>query len=334
MDLKVFWKKFGMFALLLVLVAAFSLASPDTFFTTITLFNILKQASIIGVLSCGMTLLLIMGEIDISVGSRIAMTTLICGKLLTAGWPIWIVILFAIVFGALTGVLNGFLAQLLRTNVFVVTMATNYIWMGAGFLYNGAATLTGFPDAFKSISQFQIFGAIPSIAVIFAACAVISGFILAKTYFGRYLYAIGGNREAAYLAGINVKKNTLFAHLLAGVFFGIGAIILMSRTMSATANTGSSFAFECITACVLGGGQLVGGQGKMYQAMLGVLVIYVIFNGLTILGVTDYWQMALKGVLLLIAIGIEVVQRTAKVELSDKIGTKPNKKELKTAAAE
>lgn len=322
-----------MFALLVLLVTSFSLASRDTFFTTITLFNILKQASIIGVLSCGMTLLLIMGDIDISVGSRVAIITLISGKLLLANWPIWAVVLIALAIGAFGGAVNSILAQVLRTNVFVITMATNYIWMGAGYLYNGAATLTGFTDAFKNISQYQFLGIIPSIAVIFAVCALIAGFVLAKTYFGRYLYAIGGNREAAYLTGIDVKKNTLFAHILAGVFFGVGAIILLSRTMSATANTGSSFAFECITACVLGGVQLVGGQGKMYQSVLGVLVIYVIFNGLTILGVTDFWQMALKGVLLLIAIGIEVLQRTAKIDFDDKTRIKKDTQGSKAKAA-
>ncbi|MGO8694377.1 MAG: ABC transporter permease [Rectinemataceae bacterium] len=324
--LLLFWKNYGMFALLILLSAAFSISSPSTFFTSTTLFNILKQASVIGVLSCGVTLLLIMGDIDISIGPRVALITLVCGKMLNAGYPIWIVVLIALIIGALTGALNSILAQLLHTFVFVVTMGTMYIWTGIGFLYNGAATLYGFPAAFKKISQYQLFGVIPSIILIFAICAVISGFILAKTYFGRYVYAIGGNREAAYLAGIDVKKNTLFAHMLAGVFIGLGAIILMSRTMIATANTGSTYAFDCITACVLGGVLLIGGQGKMYQAMLGVLVLNVVFNGLTILGVNDFWQMVLKGIILLLAIGMEVLQRHARVDLSEAVDTKPRRR--------
>ena len=324
--LLLFWKNYGMFALLILLSAAFSISSPSTFFTSTTLFNILKQASVIGVLSCGVTLLLIMGDIDISIGPRVALITLVCGKMLNAGYPIWIVVLIALIIGALTGALNSILAQLLHTFVFVVTMGTMYIWTGIGFLYNGAATLYGFPAAFKKISQYQLFGVIPSIILIFAICAVISGFILAKTYFGRYVYAIGGNREAAYLAGIDVKKNTLFAHMLAGVFIGLGAIILMSRTMIATANTGSTYAFDCITACVLGGVLLIGGQGKMYQAMLGVLVLNVVFNGLTILGVNNFRQMVLKGIILLLAIGMEVLQRHARVDLSEAVDTKPRRR--------
>jgi len=114
--------------------------------------------------------------------------------------------------------LNALIAQALHTYVFVVTMATMYIWTGIVYVLNGAVTLYGFPQSFKQISQYLIFGIIPNIVIIFVFCALISGFILSKTFFGRYVYAIGGNREAAFLAGIDVKKNTLFAHMLAGVF--------------------------------------------------------------------------------------------------------------------
>lgn len=312
-----YWKQFGMFALLVLLVVVFSIASPKDFFSSTTLFNILKQSSVIGVLSCGVTLLLIMGEIDLSIGSRVAFITIVVGKMLNAGYPVWAAVLMGIVLGALTGALNALIAQVLHTYVFVVTMATMYVWTGVVYVMNGAVTLYGFPNAFKKISQSLFLGYVPSIILIFAVCAVISEFVLSKTYFGRYLYAIGGNREAAYLSGINVKKNTLFAHMLAGGFVGVSSIILMSRTMTAFAGTGSSYAFDCITACVLGGVLLVGGQGKMHQAVLGVLVINVLFNGLTFIGVNDYWQNVVKGLTLLLAIGMEVLQRTAKVDLTE-----------------
>ena len=218
--------------------------------------------------------------------------------------------------GAVTGAVNAVLASMLRTSTFVITMATMYIWTGVCYLINGAQTLYGFPDAFKNISQYMILGKVPSIILIFVICAVISDFILSKTYFGRHIYAIGGNREAAYLAGIDVKKNTLLVHLLAGALTGFASIILMSRTMTALASTGSSYAFDCITACVLGGVMLIGGSGKMYQAMLGVLVINVLFNGLTLMGLSDYWQQVVKGLILILAIGLEVLQRTAKVDVT------------------
>ena len=312
-----FWKKYGMFALLLFLVLVFTIAEPSNFFSGITFYNILKQASVLGVLSCGAALLLIMGEIDISIGARCAFITIVCGRMLLAGCPIWLTFVVGAAVGALTGAVNAILADILRTNTFVVTMATMYIWQGVCYLVNGAQTLYGFPDAFKKVSQYMIFGKVPSIILIFLLCAVASEFTLSKTYFGRHLYAIGGNREAAYLAGIDVKKDTLLAHMLAGVFIGVGSVILMSRTMTALASTGSSYAFDCITACVLGGVMLIGGSGKIYQAMLGVLVINVLFNGLTLMGLSDYWQTVVKGLILILAIAIEVLQRYAKVDLSE-----------------
>lgn len=330
-----YWKKYGMYALLLLLIVVFTIIEPDKFFTSVTFYNILKQASVLGVLCCGVTILLIMGEIDISVGARCAFITIICGRMLLAGVPIWLVIVAGAALGAVTGAVNAILADLLHTNTFIITMATMNIWTGVCYLINGAQTLYGFPGSFKNVSQYMIFGKIPSIIIIFLVCAVIAGFILSKTYFGRYLYAIGGNKEAAYLAGLDVKHDTLYAHMLAGAFIGIGSIILMSRTMTALANTGSSYAFDCITACVLGGVMLIGGSGKMYQAMLGVLVINVLFNGLTLMGLSDYWQTVVKGLILILAIGLEVLQRKTKISvIEDKnINKTPQPPAKKTDAA-
>ena len=311
-----YWKKYGMFALLTLLVAGFGLAVPTRFFTSVTLFNILKQASVVGVLSCGVAFLLIMGDMDISIGARVAFISIICGKMLNAEVPVWIVVLCGIAIGSVTGAINALLVQVLKTYSFVVSMAMMYVWTGICYLMNGAVTLYGFPDSFKAISQTMVFGQIPSIVLIFIACSGLAGFILSKTRFGRYVYALGGNREAAFLAGINIKKNQLAVHMLAGAFLGIATIILISRTMTAQAGIGGTFAFDCITACVLGGVLLGGGHGKMYQAILGVLVINVLFNGLTLIGVNDYWQTVVKGGILLLAISIEVLQRYAKVDLS------------------
>ena len=304
------WKKFGMLALMVILIVIFSVLSPDTFFTTTTLLNILKQASVTGVLSCGVTLMMINGAIDLSVASRMAVSTILCSTLMLKGCPIWIAVLVAVLFSVLSGVLNAILAEALKTSMFIVTMAINYIWTGVCYLAVGAATIYGLPESFKNISQFPVFGAVPSIIIVFIVCALIASFTLSKTYFGRHLYALGGNREAAYLAGINVVKTNILAHAVAGIFIGIGAVLLLSRTMTAGAITANgTYSFDCMIACVLGGVFISGGGGKMYQAILGVLVINIMFNGLTIVGVSDYWQMVLKGALLFFAVGLEVLQR-------------------------
>lgn len=303
------WKKFGMYALLIILVVGFSLASPKTFFTTTTLFNILKQASVTGVVSCGVTMMLLTGAIDLSCASRMALITIAVSTMMLAGVPIPVCILGGILIGALTGMLNAILAEMLHTTLFVVTLAINYVWTGICFLTVGAATIYGFPTEFAAISQTLVFGSIPSIIFVFAACAIVASFILSKTRFGRHVYAIGGNREAARLAGINVVKVNIMTHAVAGIFIAIGAILLMSRTMIATANTANgSYSFDCLIGCVLGGVLLGGGNGKMSNAILGILIINVLFNGLTIIGVSDYWQMVLKGAILFLAIALDILQ--------------------------
>ncbi len=314
------WKKYGMITLLLVLVGAFSLASPKTFFTSKTMYNILRQASVIGVLSCCVTMQLITGGIDLSIASRLAFTQIICAQMLLAGIPIPVVVVFAIAFAAVTGALNAVIAELLQTNMFVVSMASMYIWTGICYLTIGARTLYGLPDSYKVISQTLVFGKVPSIIFVFVASALLAHFILSKTRFGRYIYALGSNREAARLAGINVVKSNITTHAVASSFVGIAAVILLSRTMTAGAGTASAtYAFDCITACVLGGVALGGGRGSMGQTVLGVLVINVMFNGLTIIGVSDYWQMVIKGIILFIAIGLELLQRYSNLKASKKI---------------
>jgi ribose/xylose/arabinose/galactoside ABC-type transport system permease subunit len=312
-----FYKKYGMFALLIVLVVGFSLASPKTFFTSTTFYNILKQASVLGVISCGVTLLLITGAMDISIGARVGLISVMIGSMLQAGWNIYIIILCAVLTGMLTGALTAALTELLHTYVFVTSMAMMYTWIGVCYLTAGPSVMYGFPAAWKNIAQYQFFGQFPSIVLWFVGCAILAGFVLEKTYFGRYIYALGGNREAAYLAGIPVVKVSILTHAFSGFFVGIAAVVLTSRVMTASALTSSAaYAFDSITACVLGGVLLGGGVGRMYQTILGVLVLNVLFNGLTIVHVNDYWQLVVKGIVLITAIGMEVLQRYSKVTLS------------------
>jgi len=320
----IFYKKYGMFVLLVVSVVGFSIASPKTFFSTTTLWNVLKQASILGVVSCGVTILLITGGIDISIGARMGFITVLVGKMLETGVNIYSIIFIAIALGIISGAFNAFLCEVLHTYMFVVSMVMMYVWIGVCYLSIGPATMYRFPIIWKNLAQYQLFGHVPSIILWFIGCALLAGFVLEKTYFGRYIYAIGGNREAAYLAGINVKKVSILANAFSGAFIGIASILLTSRVMTATALTSSSaYAFDAITACVLGGVLLAGGSGRMYQAILGVLVLNVLFNGLTIIHVSDYWQMVIKGMVLALAIGLEVLQRYAKVDLSEKKDDKP-----------
>lgn len=312
-----FYKKYGMFCLLLGVVVLFAVLRPATFLTKATFLNILKQSSVIGTLSCGIMMIIITGSTDISAGGRVAFVTCVCGYMAIARVNIVLIILTAILIGVITGALNAILAEKLQTGVFVITIATNNIWYGFSYIMTSGIMLTGFGDDIKAISQTKVIGDIPSIGVVWIACALIVSFILDKTRFGRHVYALGGNRGAAFLAGINVAKTNIVVHALAGVFLGIGSLLLLSRSMSAIASSGSTYAFDCITACVLGGVMLGGGRGKVYQCVMGVLVINVIFNGLTICGISDFVRQVITGLVLVFAIAMEVLQRKTNTDLTD-----------------
>jgi ribose transport system permease protein len=247
-----------------------------------------------------------------------------------------LIVLTAILVGAITGGLNAWLAEKMQTGVFVISIATNNIWYGFAYIMTNGIMLTGFGDDVKALAQTKVIGDIPSIGVVWIVCAIIASFILGSTRFGRHVYALGGNRGAAFLAGINVKKTNIMVHTLAGMFLGVGSLLLLSRSMSAIASSGSTYAFDCITACVLGGVMLGGGRGKVYQCVMGVLVVNVIFNGLTIFGINDFVRQVITGLVLVFAIAMEVLQRNAKVDLSDdtaggRDAEKKNKKAVEAA---
>ncbi len=312
-----FWNKYGMFALLALLIAFFAITKPQAFLSKATFLNVLRQSSIIGTLCCGIMMVIITGATDISAGGRVSFIIVIAGNMTLAGVNVWLVILTCILLGAITGALNAILAELLHTGCFVITIATNNIWMGFAYIITNGVMLRGFGDDIKAIAQTKVIGDIPSIAVIWIVCILISSFILSYTRFGRHVYALGGNRNAAFLAGINVVKTNILVHTIAGAFLGVASALYLSRSMSANAGIGTTYAFDCLTACVLGGVMLGGGRGKVYQAVMGVLVVYVLFNGLVIYGISDYVRQVLTGVILVLAIGIEVLTRRAKIDLSD-----------------
>lgn len=311
------WQSHGMWLLLTFLIVLFSLLRPTQFFTYATFANILRQASALGMCVVGVAMVQISGATDLSVGPRVALIGIISGNMLLSGIAIWVVIITALILGAVTGALNAILTEALRTYVFVVTIATMNMWTGLINVITKGRMITGFPDVFRSISQYMIFGWIPSIAVWFILAIIIGHFIMSKTYFGRYVYALGGNRDAARLAGINVVKINIITHAVGGIFVGGSAILLLSRTMSMSPNSAGTFTFDAIVAACLGGIILSGGNGKITQAILGVCVLNVLFNGLTIIGVGDFWQQFIRGVVMLFSIGILSLQMYVKVDMSE-----------------
>ncbi len=302
------WQKIGMLAVLILLVVFFTVAS-DKFATSANVTNILRQLSVLGTAGVGVSFVMISGSTDLSVGSIIALCTVIIYKLVMAGVPIPVVCLIALLLAACCSVINGVLASALQTNPFALTLAMGNVWNGTALVLSGGLILFGLPKEFTRIAQTQVFGVIPSLIIIFAVLGLVGIFVLARSYFGRHVYALGGNAEAARLAGINTKKMTILTHAVAGLFYGAAAILYCSRTSTGDGNAASNYAYDLITAANLGGISIGGGTGHAYGAILGIFVLQVLYNGLTLLGVSDFYQRIIKGLLLVGSLTIAMLQK-------------------------
>ena len=296
------WKKVGMWFVLLVLIVIFTSISPA--FRTIGNFgNILKQISILGVAAVGISFVLISGSVDLSIGSIIALEIVIMAKLLQADVPLAIVIIVGMLVAAVCSTINGLLANTLKIPAFTITLATMNIYQGTAWLISGGKVLGGFITSKISVFATKyLFGFMPLMGLILIISSIAGIYILSKTYFGRHVYAIGGNREAARLAGINTNKTVIQIHIIAGFFYGMAGVLYLSRTMSATGSACANYAFQCITAACLGGVSTSGGEGKASGAILGVLVIGIFSNGMGVMGVNDFVQQVIQGAILLLSL--------------------------------
>lgn len=302
------WKKVGMWFVLIVLLLIFTIISP-AFRTANNFGNILKQISILGVAAVGISFVLISGSVDLSIGAIIALEIVVMAKMLQAKIPLGFVIVAGLLIAAVCSTINGLLANTLKIPAFTITLATMNIYQGVAWLISGGKVLGGFLTSKISIFATKyLFKFFPLMGVILIVSAIIGIYLLSKTYFGRYVYAIGGNAEAARLAGINTKKTTIEIHIIAGIFYGIAGILYLSRTMSATGSACANYAFQCITAACLGGVSTSGGEGKASGAILGVLVIGIFSNGMGVLGVNDFVQQVIQGGILLFALFVECLQ--------------------------
>lgn len=310
------WKKVGMWFVLLVLLIIFTSISPA--FRTIGNFgNILKQISILGVAAVGISFVLISGSVDLSIGSIIALQIVIMAKMLQAKMPLASVIIVGMLVAAVCSTINGLLANTLKIPAFTITLATMNIYQGTAWLISGGKVLGGFFTSNISVFATKyLFGFMPLMGLILIISSIVGIYLLSKTYFGRYVYAIGGNREAARLAGINTNKTVVLIHIIAGFFYGIAGVLYLSRTMSATGSACANYAFQCITAACLGGVSTSGGEGKASGAILGVLVIGIFSNGMGVMGINDFVQQVIQGAILLFALFVEFLQK--KTIMSDK----------------
>ncbi len=306
-----FYKKYGLFVILAVLVVVFSIFNRQ-FFTVGNLINILRQISMFGIVVAGYTMVMISGGCDLSVGGQLALCGMFAATLdVSLHLPVIVIFIVTIALGAVFGLVNGLLINTLNIMPLVATLGTMLFFQGASYIISGGKPIFGISNGLKFIGQGNI-GFTPTPIVLLILIAVLGYIILHKTYFGNQLYAVGGNPEAAFLAGISIKRYRLAVFAITGMMAAIAGIIMTARTGSGQPSAGSSYPFDCMTAVVLGGVSFAGGSGSMLGAMMGVVIIGVLNNGMQLIGMDSNMINCVKGVVLIAAIGIDSMQRTEK----------------------
>lgn len=306
-----FWKvyrKYGSYIILATVFLYFALTQP-TFLKTANLLNVLQQVAIYGIIATGVTFVMISGGTDLSVGGQVACNGLLMAAMMVK-WniPVPVAMLAGILVGIAIGCLNGAISAYLRVTPFVITLCTMLILNGLALVVTNGYPIYDLPESFLWLGQGWI-GPIPVSVIILVLVCIVGWFLLSKTYFGRTVYALGGNQEAARLAGINTFKLRIMVYGLCGLFTAIGTMVMMARTNTASATAGSNYQFDCLTAACLGGVTFGGGSGNMLNTFVGVLIIGILANGLILAGVNSNMQQVIKGCLLLFAIAMGAIQK-------------------------
>ncbi len=294
----------------------------EYFFTTKNVMNVLRQSSTTLIAGVGMTLLLLLGEVDLSIGSLMALSAVIMVDVLNATQSIFLGILVALAIGVVVGLINAFIVTKFKINSLIVTLGMMISLRGIAFIYTNAIAVQNTVKEFTKIGTGYVLGIpIPVIiaAIVFAACF----FILKKTAFGRYIYASGDNNKAAIASGINVKKIKIITFVMCSVFAVISGIILTGRVNSGQPNLATGFEFTVVAAVILGGTSLNGGQGTLLGTLAGVLILGVLDNGLVLNDVSSFWQDVLRGIVIILAVIIDT-KRTQKREKASKIMIESN----------
>lgn len=293
---------------LILLVIVVAISTPK-FLTASNLLNLLKSNSVNAIICCGMLLAILMGEIDISVGSTVGLTGVIGAYLITnLNMPVWLTVLICLGVGALVGAVNGFAVAYLQVPAFVATLATQCIGRGLTEIISGGVTIRVRDSFYTGLGNSSIGGV--SVIIIYAAVILAATWVLLnKTRFGYYIYALGGNKTAAQYSGVNVRKYNMLPYILIGLFCAVGGIIWSARLGSAAATLGSGFEMDAIAAVVIGGTSMSGGVGTVGGTLIGILIIGVITNGLNLMGINSFWQSVFKGIIILVAVVIDVIKK-------------------------
>lgn len=292
--------EYGIAVVLLLLLIIFSTQSSN-FLSVNTAMTILKQVSITGIISVGMTFVILTGGIDLSVGSIAGVSSVTAAILMLNGCGILLTCVLTVLIALVYGALNGLCVTKLNMPPLIATLGTQTALRGTAYIITGGLPVFGFNALFGNFAKTSI-ARIPLMVILMVLIFLIGKFVLDRCNFGRYIYGTGGNEEASFLSGINVVRTKLAAYAISGMLAGVAGLVLLSRTNSGQPSAGLGYEMDAITAVVLGGVSLSGGQGRISQVLIGVLIMGVLSTGMIMLGINDYVQQLIKGLVLIAAV--------------------------------
>ena len=293
--------------ILFLFVALFAICclNPD-FRTSNNIFNILRQASFIAIVSMGEFFVILVGEMDMSISSIIGMVSIFfAGFTVNNGMSMFVAIIIVLIMSIIVGILNGLLVVYGKMPSFIATLVTMNMLKGVNYLYSNGLPISGLDQSFGDLALGKIGDIVPYAVVMMVIVAVILHIFTKQTALGRSFFAVGGNREAAKLSGLNVNFVKMLAFVICAVLTMIGALGLTSKTLSGNVTLGDNMVFDVMTICVLGGTALTGGRGRIVGIIIGALFLQVITNIMVLLSINSYWQYIVKGAVLVIVVLID-----------------------------
>lgn len=296
------------FLTLIALFIGLSIASPDHFLSKTNLSSVVRQTAVINLMALGMTLVIISGGIDLSVGAILAMGGLLGTMAMAKGQPILMGVLIGVFAGCVCGFFNGFLTTKLKINPFIVTLGTLGILRGTTLIISNGLPVHEIPPAFSYLGEGNLLG-VPFVLWVLVICAVLVHVILEHTRLGRYAFSIGSNPDAAYYAGIPVAFHTTAVYAICGMLTGLGGMIEASRLMTGQPTAGQGYELQAIAAVVIGGGSLRGGEGSVIGTLVGAFIMGLLANGSDLLGISPYLQQAIIGATIIIAVSFDELRK-------------------------
>lgn len=295
-----------LFALLLIILV-FSILSPR-YFQYDNLIDIVNQGVVNGFLACGITVAIITGGIDLSVGSTMAVVIVTCAKLSAAGVPVVLTILAGLLVGALIGSINGFLVTRMHLQPFIATLGTNQIFRGIAYVVSGGQPVLNIQGAYRNTFQFQIVRGVRLNMIYLLILAVIFAVILVKKRAGVYIYAIGSNEDAARMSGINVERYKMIAYMMCSIGAAMAGMVTLARLGTGEPTAGDGFETMAIAAAAVGGTSLAGGKGSILGTVLGAFTISALKIGLIVIGMDTFYQFIAIGLIIILATYLDTLQ--------------------------